>query len=133
MTKIVLLTLLLVNALGLMICDDTTDQNGMNPAANAAVNANMLMSNANYLVDANGNVVLDANGNPMTVNGNTAMGANGNFGISNSTQPNTVYPPTGVNPGNSSAGNSAGTSRSMGGNTAGPDAGNLAPIGTPHR
>jgi len=128
MIKIILLTFVLINALGLMICDDPTNQNTANPAlSNAVMNANMT-ANANLMMDANGNVVRDANGNPMMAN--TAVGANGNFGVSNSTQPSTSYPPTGVNPGTTSTGNSAG---GTGGNTAGPDAGNIAPMSTPRR
>jgi hypothetical protein len=134
MIKIVLLTLVLINALGLMICDDPTNQNSVDPSlANAAMNANMLMANGNVMLDANGNPMRDANGNPLlTANGNTSMGANGNFGISNSTQPSTANPPTGVNPG-TSTGNTAGGVGSTGGNTTGPDAGNMAPVTTPRR
>jgi hypothetical protein len=124
MTKIILLALLLLNALGLFICDDPANQNAANPAmANASVNSNAMI--------VNGNVMLDVNGNPVA-NSNMAAGANASFGISNSTQANTGYPPTGVNIG-TSTGNSAGTGQSTGGNTAGTDTGNMAPSTTPRR
>ena len=121
MTKIVLLTLVLVNTLGLLLCDDT-NTNTANPAmANATANAMIV----------NGNVMLDMNGNPM-VNTNMAVGANANFGLSNSTQANTAYPPTGANM-STTTGNSAGTGQSTGGNTAGTDTGNIAPVSTPRQ
>jgi|GEM_PF-6950718 len=122
MTKIVLLALVLVNTLGLLLCDDTNNTNTANPSmANATANAMIV----------NGNVMLDANGNPVA-NANMAPGANANFGVSNSTQANTAYPPTGVNT-RSTTGNSAGTGQSTGGNTAGTDTGNIAPVTTPRR
>jgi len=122
MTKIVLLTLVLVNTLGLFLCDDTNNTNTAEQSlANASANAMIV----------NGNTIVDANGNPI-VNGNTAAGANANFGVSNSTQANTAYPPTGANM-STTTGNSAGTGQSTGGNTAGTDTGNIAPVSTPRQ
>ncbi|MFL6374600.1 MAG: hypothetical protein ACJ73D_08050 [Pyrinomonadaceae bacterium] len=107
MIKIILLALVLLNTLGLLVCDDPTNQNSAaSTASNASMNATV--ANAN-----------------MGVNG-----ANGNLASSNSTAANAA-PPTGVNA--PASANSAGTlpTSVTGGNTAGPDAGNMAPAGTP--